>query len=195
MNVAPLYLTTTASGVAAARSSVSFDSPRRGLWKCRCSWKSSSAHREVVRKQQIKVLPCVILLLVLLLHKPVGVSINCSLLYVNERDSATLAGRSWLWPCSANFRLPWLPQRIVKALRESQTETAAQVFNYPLLNQFQVLSVPFQGAAGAPGYRSVQLASELPSTLHDQEGRTYLIGAHKTSDRCWPCCRYGAVVL
>lgn len=95
---------------------------------------------------------------------------------MNESNTVTLAGQSPLWPSSVSLRLPWLPQHIIKALRESQTtETAAQVFKCPLLNQFLVLSVHFQGAADALVHHSVQLALMLSSTLQIQDESTYLI--------------------
>ena len=95
---------------------------------------------------------------------------------MNEGNTVTLAGQLLLWPSSVSLRLPWLPQHIIKALRESQTtETAAQVFKCPLLNQFQVLSVHFHGAADALSYHSVQLESKLSSTLQNQDESTYLI--------------------
>lgn len=95
---------------------------------------------------------------------------------MNESSTVTLAGQSSLWPSSVSLRLLWLPQQIIKALRESQTtETAAQVFKCPLFNQFLVLSAHFQGAADALVYHSVQLALVLSSTLEIQDERTYLI--------------------
>lgn len=62
-----------------------------------------------------------------------------------------------------------------KALRETQkTETAVHIFKCSL-NQFQVLSAHFQGAADALSYHSVQLALELFSALQNQDESPYLV--------------------
>lgn len=95
---------------------------------------------------------------------------------MNESNTVTLAGQSPLWPSSVSLRLSWLPQHIIKALRESQkTETAAQLFKSLIFNQFLVLSVHFQGVADVLVNHSVQLALMLSGTLQIQDENTHLI--------------------
>jgi len=91
---------------------------------------------------------------------------------VNETDTVTLAGQSVLalFNESETTSAPWC---IIKALKETQkTETAVHVFKCSLLNQFQVLSAHFQGAADALSYYSVQLALKLFSALQNQDEST-----------------------